>query len=105
QSGATLVTASNSNVNVLNGGIACNVFWQVPSSATLGTGSHLIGTVLASTSISATTGATIQGRLLAGTGAVTLDTNTLTDEVCAAAAVTTTTTGAATTSTTTVASG
>src|SRR5438105_4596449 len=49
QSGATLVTASNSAVVVLNGGTACNVFWQLTSSATLGTGSHLIGSVLALT--------------------------------------------------------
>jgi hypothetical protein len=92
QSGATLVTASDSNVTVLNGGIACNVFWQVPSSATLGTDSHLIGTVLAATSIQAQTRATIQGRLLAGTASVTLDTNTITDQVCANAVTTTTTT-------------
>ncbi len=100
QSGATLVTASGSNVTVLNGGIACNVFWQVPSSATLGTDSHLIGTVLAATSIQAQTRATIQGRLLAGTASVTLDTNTITDQVCANAVTTTTTTagGPATTS-------
>ncbi len=81
QTGSTLLTAANSNVTVLNGGIACNVFWQVPSSATLGTDSHLIGTVLASTSIQATSGATIQGRLLAGTASVTLDNNTITDEI------------------------
>jgi hypothetical protein len=104
QSGATLVTASNSNVTVLNGGIACNVFWQVPTSATLGTGSHLIGTVLASTSIQAQSGATIQGRLLAGTASVTLDNNTITDQVCANA-VTTTTAGGPATSTTTAAGG
>jgi hypothetical protein len=104
QSGATLVTASNSDVTVLNGGIACNVFWQLPSSATLGTDSHLIGTVLAATSIQAQTRATIQGRLLAGTASVTLDTNTITDEVCANA-VTTTTAGGPATSATTVAGG
>ena len=98
QSGATLITASDSAVVVLGGGTACNVFWQVTSSATLGTNSHLIGSVLALTSITATTGATIDGRLLARNGAVTLDTNTITAESCAAS--TTTTTPGATTTTT-----
>ena len=98
QTGSTLITAADSAVVVLNGGTACNVFWQVPSSATLGTNSHLIGSVLASTSITATTGATVEGRLLAQNGAVTLDTNTITAEVCAPS--TTTTTPGATTTTT-----
>jgi hypothetical protein len=83
QAGSTLITASSSKVIVLNGGTACNVFWQVGSSATLGTDSTLIGSVLATTSITATTGATIQGRLLAQNGAVTLDTNTITNTGCA----------------------
>jgi len=82
QTGSTLITGSNSAVVVLNGGIACNVFWQVPSSATLGTGSHLIGTVLASTSIQAASRATVQGRLLASTGSVTLDENTISTAGC-----------------------
>ena len=82
QASSTLVTASASSVIVLNGGTACNVFWQVGSSATLGTSSTLIGSVLASTSITATTGASIQGRLLASNGAVTLDTNTITRPSC-----------------------
>jgi type VI secretion system secreted protein VgrG len=99
QTGSTLITASDSAVVVLDGGTACNVFWQVASSATLGTNSHLIGSILASTSITATTGATVEGRLLAQDGAVTLDTNTITAEVCAPS--TTTTTPGATTTTTT----
>jgi type VI secretion system secreted protein VgrG len=98
QTGSTLITASDSEVVVLGGGTACNVFWQVSSSATLGTNSHLIGSVLASMSITATTGATVEGRLLAQEGAVTLDTNTITAEVCAPS--TTTTTPGATTTTT-----
>ena len=108
QTASTLITASNSSVIVLGGGTACNVFWQIGSSATLGTGSALIGNVLAATSITATTGATIQGRLLAETGAVTLDTNTITRPVCSAAATTTVASGATTTAsggTTTTASG
>jgi hypothetical protein len=100
---STLITAANSSVVVLDGATACNVFWQVGSSATLGTDSHLIGTVLAATSITAGTRATVQGRLLASNGAVTLDTNTITRPTCASPATTTTTTAApgATTSTTT----
>jgi hypothetical protein len=82
---STLITASASQVIVLNGAQACNVFWQVTSSATLGTGSHLIGTVMALQAITANTGATIQGRLLARNAAVTLDNNTITRNVCAAA--------------------
>jgi cell division septation protein DedD len=83
QAGSTLITASTSSVVGLHGLNPCNVFWQVGSSATLGTGSHLVGSVLAQTSITATTGATIEGRLLARTGAVTLDTNTITNTGCA----------------------
>jgi hypothetical protein len=99
QTASTLVTASNSSVVVLGGGLACNVFWQIGSSATLGTRSHLVGTVMASMSITATTRATVQGRLLAMDGAVTLDTNTISNAGCAAVAPTTTTTAAPTTTT------
>jgi hypothetical protein len=74
---STLVTASNSVVLLINGTHACNVFWQVGSSATIGTGSSFVGTILALTSITVTTGATVDGRLLARNGAVTLDTNTI----------------------------
>jgi hypothetical protein len=101
QTGSTLITAANSSVIVLNGGTACNVFWKVPSSATLGTNSHLIGTVLASTAIAATSGATIEGRLLAQTASVTLDHNTITTSTCAASTTTTIETGGPTTPTTT----
>lgn len=99
QTGSTLLTAANSAVTVLNGGTACNVFWKVPSSATLGTNSHLIGTVLASTSIQATSGATIEGRLLAQTASVTLDHNTITTPNCTGSTTTTVGTGGSTTTT------
>lgn len=75
QAGSTLITASASDVNLINGAMACNVFWQVGSSATLGTNSDFSGTILALTSISLTTGATVDGRTLARNGAVTMDTN------------------------------
>ncbi len=82
QAGSTLVTSSTSSVNLINGAQACNVFWQVGSSATLGTGSTFRGTILALTSITVTTGTTINGRLLARNGAVTLDTDTITSPSC-----------------------
>ena len=91
QTASTLITASSSNVLVVGGATACNVYWQVSSSATLGTSSNLIGTVMASTSITADNGATIQGRLLASTGAVTLDHNTINAPVCAPPSAPTTT--------------
>ena len=78
QAASTLITAASSNVVLINGAQAANVFWQVGSSATLGTSSHLEGTILALTSITLTTSATANGRLLARNGAVTLDTNTVT---------------------------
>jgi len=87
---STLTTASNSRVVIVNGATACNVFWKVGSSATLGTGSHLVGTVLAQTAITANNAATIQGRLLARTASVTLDHNTITRTVCAASTPSTT---------------
>jgi len=83
QAESTLITASRSRVRLVNGAQACNVVWQVGSSATFGTGARFVGNVLAYTSITATTGATFQGRLLARNGAVTLDTNTITRASCA----------------------
>ena len=82
QSSSTLITASASTVVVLNSPTACNVFWQVGSSATLGTNSSFLGTILAETSITATTQASIRGRLLARNGATTLDTNTIISVPC-----------------------
>ncbi|WP_245714593.1 ice-binding family protein [Micromonospora inyonensis] len=82
QIASTLVTASNSSVVLINGASPCNVFWQVGSSATIGTGTRFVGNILAQTSITMNTGATLQGRALARTGAVTLDTNTITAPVC-----------------------
>jgi hypothetical protein len=78
QAASTLITGSASVVAFTGGANACNVFWQVGSSATLGTASTFAGTILALTSITATTGATVTGRLFARTGAVTLDSNVIT---------------------------
>jgi hypothetical protein len=84
QVGSKLVTGSNTSVSLINGAQACNVFWQIGSSATLGTGTRFVGTVMATATITANTAATIHGRLLAQTGAVNLDTNTITTSNCAA---------------------
>src|ERR1700694_3870615 len=76
QMGSTLTTASNSSVLLTNGAQGCGVFWKVGSSATLGTGTQFKGTIVAMTSITMVTGASIlPGRALARNGAVTLDSN------------------------------
>jgi hypothetical protein len=74
---STLTTAVNSAVVLTNGAMACNVFWQVGSSATLNTNSTFVGTIMAAASISVGTGSTVTGRLLAQSGAVTLLDNTI----------------------------
>jgi LPXTG-motif cell wall-anchored protein len=78
QASSTLTTGIGSHVILTGGASVCNVFWQVGSSATLGTNSDFVGSILAQESITATTGADISGRLLARTGAVTLDDNDIT---------------------------
>jgi ice-binding like protein len=83
QAGSTLTTASASQVNLVNGAQACNVFWQIGSSATLGTASVFAGNILALTSISVNDGVTVQGRALARNGAVTLINDTITAAHCA----------------------
>ena len=82
QAASTLITASASRVELVNGASPCNVFWQVGSSATLGTTTSFKGTILALASITVTTGATVEGRLLARTAAVTLDSNAITKPTC-----------------------
>lgn len=104
QAGSALTTASGSLVRLINGVSSCNVFWQLGSSGTLGTNSQFVGTVLALASLTATTGARIDGRMLARNEATTLDTNTITAALCPAA-VTTTTTATTTTTTTTTGPG
>ena len=85
QVGSALTTAAgpgNSRVILIGGAQAHNVFWQIGSSATLGTGSTFVGTILAQASITLGTGATLNGRALARTGAVTLDSNPVTVPPC-----------------------
>jgi type VI secretion system secreted protein VgrG len=79
---STLTTASHSVVRLTDGAEGCSVFWQVGSSATLGSTSQLQGNLMALTSITMTTGATIRsGRALARNGALTLDDNSVSPPV------------------------
>lgn len=82
QIGSTLTTASSSRVMLINGARPCNVFWQVGSSATIGTTTSFVGNIMALTSITITTGATLKGRALARNGAVTLHRNVITTATC-----------------------
>jgi hypothetical protein len=91
QAGSTLITASHSTVKLIGGAQACNVFWQVGSSATLGTNTTFVGTIMALTSASVQTGASVAGRVLARNGQVSLDDNTVTVPICTTATTTSTT--------------
>ena len=104
QTDSTLITGSSSTVSLINGAQECNVFWQVGSSATLGTGSTFVGNIMALTSITVTTGVTVHGRALARNGAVTLDSDTFVAPTCnlTAPAPTTTTVAPGATTTPTV---
>lgn len=82
QTGSTLTTAPGSSVTLINGAQSCNVFWQIGSSAVLDTTTGFVGNILALTAITANTGATVDGRLLARNAAVTMDTNTVTRAQC-----------------------
>jgi hypothetical protein len=78
QIGSTLTTASNSSVVLANQASAVDVFWQVGSSATLGTGTVFVGSILALVSDTVTAGTSVDGHVFALNGAVTLDTNGVT---------------------------
>jgi len=75
QVGSALTTASSSSAIIINGGSANNVYWLMGTSATLGTTTAFVGTIIATASITANTGASVTGRLLALTGSVTLADN------------------------------
>jgi hypothetical protein len=85
QTSTTLITASSSVVRLIGAASPCNVFWQIGSSATLGTGSNFRGTIMALTSIQVDTGVNIIGRVLARNASVTLDNDTITMTRCAPA--------------------
>lgn len=86
QAASTLTIGSSAAITFSGGASGCNVFWQVGSSATILGGASFAGTVMADQAITAVTGATIEGRLLAKNAAVTLDDNVITTPSgCAAA--------------------
>jgi type VI secretion system secreted protein VgrG len=83
QIGSSLTTASNATVNLIGSAQSCHVFWQVGSSATLGTGTVFKGTIMALASVTLNMGATVEGAALAHTGAVTMDANVVNLATCA----------------------
>lgn len=82
QVGSALNTSTDSSINLINGANACNIYWQVGSSATLGTGSDFKGSIMALTSVSVNTDSTVEGRVLARNGSVTLDNNVFVEPNC-----------------------
>jgi hypothetical protein len=99
QTNSTLVTGSGSTVTLINGAQGCNVFWQVGSSATLGSGSVFAGNILALTSITLNSSVTVHGRALARNGSVTLIDDTFTKPTCATTPTPTASTATAKTAT------
>jgi type VI secretion system secreted protein VgrG len=82
------IATSGGTMTLTNGATPCNVFWAVPASMTIGTGSQMVGTIIAHTGlISLGTGATLQGRAISLVSQVTLDTNQITQPTCAAPVV------------------
>jgi LPXTG-motif cell wall-anchored protein len=79
---STLITSPASSMTLINGAQACNIYWQVGSSATVGVNSTVSGHIYALTSITANSGATINGQLLARNGAVTLDATRIVNNSC-----------------------
>jgi hypothetical protein len=78
QMASSLTTASGSSIALINGASACGVWWQVTSSATIGTTTAMAGNILALTSITMNTNATLNGRALARNALVSLDSNVVT---------------------------
>jgi hypothetical protein len=94
RAGSDLIVGPGASVNLVNGAQACNVYWQVASSASLDSGADLVGTVMARTAITLNAGATVQGRVLALDASISLITNTITAPACTSPASTTGTGGA-----------
>ncbi len=80
--GSTLISGADARVALVGGARACNVFWQVGSSATLAANSVIAGNVVADQSITAAAGTSINGRALARNAAVTLANNAITKADC-----------------------
>ena len=82
QIGSTLVTAPGANVVLTNGADACDVYWQVGSSATIDTTTTFAGTIMALADITMNDGANVTGRVLARNGQVTLINDKITVPAC-----------------------
>jgi hypothetical protein len=82
QMATTLITASNSEIELTNAANSCEIYWQVGSSATLGVDSTFAGRIYATESITLNKGAEVAGQILAMTGAVTLDNNIVSNQLC-----------------------
>jgi hypothetical protein len=78
QVGSALTVNTGAQVVLTNGATSANVFWQVGSSATIGTAASFKGTIMAYASITLVSGATVEGRALAMHAAVTMDSNNVT---------------------------
>jgi hypothetical protein len=87
QMASTLITAANSKILLTNKATSCEIYWQVGSSATLGVDSEFVGRIYASESITLNNGAKVTGQVLAMTGAVTLDHNVVSNQLCIATQV------------------
>ena len=87
QAASGLTTASGSYVSLVNGANPCNVFWQIGSSAALGTGSTFVGTIMALTSITLADSVTVYGRALARNGNVTLINDRFLSSACVSAPI------------------
>ena len=84
RSTSSITTSGGGSMNLINGATACNVFWQIPTSMTIGVGSHIEGTIITDTAlISLATNASLKGRALSRTTQVTLDSNQITEPTCA----------------------
>lgn len=81
---STLLAGTGSSITFIDGATACNLYWRVPSSATISAGSQFAGTILAEMTISFGAGATLEGRALAQVGEVTMINNVITRPECAA---------------------
>ena len=97
QVGAGLTTATSTSMSLIGAAQACNLFWQVGTSATIGGTNTFVGTVMAAASVTVNSGTTVAGRALAQTGAVTLDSDTFTSPSCVSTPTTTTLTAPSTT--------
>jgi len=82
QSLSTLLASEASSITFIDGATACNLYWRVPTSATIEAGSRFAGTILAEQTITFGAGATLQGRALAQNGEVTMINNTITRPTC-----------------------